>query len=195
MQNGHSRHDSGQRHGSLVELVLVMKVEYISLLSNLAQIFGAVAVFIQVYMIYAENKRAHLRNKRKDTVVAMTDFLRAIKNERRWLLSESNKNKLFAPTTLSEKDMEIAEQFLGTAERLSVGIRCDVYDISIVSNISRRFLISSYNDFMPYITHKRIKFSNSAIFEHYEWLICELGKKHKRKYFLPDPPAAPGFGD
>jgi len=147
----------------------------------IAQAIATLLVGIQIYIIAKENARAHRRTKSRETIQAMNDFLRAIKNERLWLLDYANIEKLKSPATLSAQEYLIAEQFLGSAERLAVGARNDVYDLQIMRQTSRRFLTDSYYHFGAYIEFKRTKLKNPAIFEHYEWLIQALNIKRLAK--------------
>lgn len=155
------------------EIIQLLTMD-ISKASSLAQIVAAVFVGIQVYLIFKENRDAHRRIKKKDTLHAMSEFLRTIRDERLWLLAKENVERLQAPESLTQYEYLIAEQFLGSAERLAIGVRNEVYDTTIIRQTSRRYLTDSFGYFSAYIAFKRKKLRNPAIFEHYEWLVNEL---------------------
>lgn len=145
-----------------------------SYIFNFIAVFSLASISILFYFIYRHLIRVHNLNVKRDTIYAMNGFLHNIKEERLWMLSESNTKKLVSPNNLLPDEVQVAEQFLGAVERLALGARYGVYDTVIIKNTSRRFLASSFELFFPYIKEKRKKFNNDSIFEHYEWLMGTL---------------------
>jgi len=132
---------------------------------------------IQLFLLYNENKKDHLRRKRQSTLEYYQNF------------SASNfelGHKIFPSFPDFQMDDPIAFEnideststsirtFLANVEHFCVGVNSEIFDIDTVNDMAGNYLIKMYEKFEPYIKHKRIELYEPIKYYAFEKMIDDL---------------------
>lgn len=124
----------------------------------------------------------YAKNKKNQTIHAMTDFLEfkfGLNNEMRLASSftSSDLKDLVTSNNLSKDQSEVriaVARLLDKCEHLSVCIKSDLYDLEFVNKAGGSLLINIFTQFQPYIEQTRFTRNNKHIYHQFQLVHTEL---------------------
>ena len=151
--------------------------EYLAVIESIAVILGVVFIVIQIKQRVKVSRADHDRQKKQATI----EYYNSLSSDSYEFLDDIKGRKLDLSLVNSDKTLRKSViRYLSHLERLSVGVRNDVYDFNIINLMSGRFLIKKYEQFEIFIKESRIQKKAPVLYKEFELLVKMLDDSRKK---------------
>jgi len=151
--------------------------EYLAVIESIAVILGVVFIVIQIKQRVKVSRADHDRQKKQATI----EYYNSLSSDSYEFLDDIKGRKLDLSLVNSDKTLRKSViRYLSHLERLSVGVRNDVYDFNIINLMSGRFLIKKYEQFEIFIKESRIQKKAPVLYKEFELLVKMLDDFRKK---------------
>jgi len=151
--------------------------EYLAVIESIAVILGVVFIVIQIKQRVKVSRADHDRQKKQATI----EYYNSLSSDSYEFLDDIKGRKLDLSLVNSDKTLRKSViRYLSRLERLSVGVRNDVYDFNIINLMSGRFLIKKYEQFEIFIKESRIQKKAPVLYKEFELLVKMLDDFRKK---------------
>lgn len=159
----------------------------IRFLVDIAQIGAAIFVGLELWFIYQESRREHIRQKKFQTLEIANHQIEVLEETNKWIReNEEIENFFDEPASIAGEDLSKVLGYLNRVERLAVGARHEIYSVEVIADISGSLLRNRFLKLAKFIRYRRQKSRNSKAWVEFEWLSFEIENFSSRKKFPKD---------
>ena len=164
---------------------------WVPVLVDVAQIIAAVFVGVELFRIFTETKREHVRQMKLQTLDMANHKVDILEESNRWIIEKAREGYFENPEALTETDIVNIRYYLNRVERLATGAKHAIYSVEVIRDISSTSLRSRFLALAKFIRHRREAHGNPKSWVEFEWLVFELELISEGKVF----PSGWQFGD
>ena len=150
-------------------------MSFIEGVASYFQVLTLIILSIQLYHVLTEAKRRRISENKRETLDYLAKHIDHNLEFQEWLRSFP-KSRLLDPNGLTKDETKHIRSYLIIMERLSVGVRQNVYSMEIVANVVGKQSRRNFVYLKPYIDAVRSENNNTRIWDSFEWLAFNIDK-------------------
>ncbi len=160
---------------------------YADIVSVPLAIIGIILIVRQLSLSLHESEREHQRRQNEMTLNAYNAVRGDLRNAIRRVREELGLNDMFDDVTeehlkkiINNKPLrDDVARVLGYLNKFSVGIKYDVFNLSLINDLSGTFFIRTYKQFKPYIDW--VRKDSEVFYLEYERIVEKLERMNRYK--------------